>query len=198
MASETTACSSATTDSSSYSGTTKDWSNPTNIYTSNNVRATVSLDTPAFDPDDHSYWLVATGFGHTIPGGATIDGFQFDVEGLASNVTSIKDHLVYAVKAGVIQAVDRADTAYWLTSDTVMVKGTGITPADLWGDTWSVSDVNHSGFGVAISVKNLAVAVRSASIDYISSTVYYTAAASGTHQKLVSKKLAGKLFGKVG
>jgi hypothetical protein len=117
--------------------------------------------------------LVATGFGFSIPSGATIDGIVVGIERRYSGVGTIRDYRVRIVKGGSIGSTDRATSTNWTTSDVYEDHG-GST--DLWGERWTTSDINSSNFGVAISAQKFSgVGSPTVGIDHIRITVYYTA-----------------------
>lgn len=146
------------------------WSNTGNIFTSNNVYATVSLPTSG----NISNYLKATGFGFAIPAGATIDGITISVERKSGNANKFRDSAIRIIKGGVISSTNRASATSYPTSDTVAIYG---GPADLWGETWTPSDINNSNFGVAFSSTRYASGGNSVvSVDHITITVTYTVA----------------------
>ena len=71
------------------------WTTSTNVYTSNNAYATASIGASA-----QSANLDSTGFGFTIPTGATIIGIEVDIERKASATSAIEDYDVYVLKGG--------------------------------------------------------------------------------------------------
>jgi hypothetical protein len=150
-------------------GGTVAWTSPTNVYASDNSRASVSLGKGVI-----SQYLQATGFGFTIPTTATINGIQVDIERYANN-TLITDNSVRIIKGGTSSGDDKADTATgWPAADAYATYG-GST--DLWGLTWAASDINNSTFGVALDIKNNKTGKDAAYIgyvDHIKITVYYT------------------------
>jgi alpha-tubulin suppressor-like RCC1 family protein len=150
-------------------GGTVAWTSPTNVYASDNSRASVSLGKGVI-----SQYLQATGFGFTIPTTATINGIQVDIERYANN-TLIRDNSLKLIKNGNISGDETADTATgWPSSDTYKSYG-GNT--DLWGLTWTPTDINSSNFGVALDIKNNKTgsgATYIGYVDHIRITVYYT------------------------
>jgi hypothetical protein len=151
----------------------RSWSSVSNVYLSDNQNATASSLTSS----SVSNYLVATGFGFAIPSGATITGIQVAVERRDGGVSSyryVRDNSIRIVKNGSITGTDFADTSTnWPTSDGVATYGSA---SDLWGQTWTSSDINASNFGVAISVKGISSSSENAMIDNITITVNYTVA----------------------
>ena len=148
------------------------WSNPSNAASSNDSHATIAFTTNG----EISHYLKATNFGFAIPAGATINGIVVEIERKASNGTRITDNRVRIVKGGTVGSTDKASATFWPTSDTVASYGSS---SDLWGETWTVSDINASNFGVVVAADTSVTSAITASIDHIKITVHYTPAASG-------------------
>lgn len=155
-----------------------DWVNPSNAQTSDNSYATALLTNTVIFSD----YLRVTGFGFTVPAGATIDGVQVDIERkwASAKGVPIVDLSVMLVKGGTESGNDKADTGTnWPSSDTYASYGGA---ADLWGLTLTDSDINASNFGVSISAQ-LELSTpptppfsATGSIDHIRITVHYTEA----------------------
>jgi hypothetical protein len=60
------------------------------------------------------------------------------------------DRAVNLVKGGVIGGSNLASSAAWSTTDGYTMYG---GPTNLWGQTWTVADVNASNFGLALSAR---------------------------------------------
>jgi hypothetical protein len=148
---------------------TFNWTNTGNILASDDSRSSVDLN----NSGDISYYLTATNFGFTIPNGSTIDGIVIDIEvSDNSGGGNIKDNSVRIIKGGLITGMDNSNGANWLTGDEYRAHGNS---TDLWGTTWTDSDINASNFGVAISARRTgAGGNNTARIDNIQITVYYT------------------------
>lgn len=119
------------------------WSNPDRAVSSNNSRATATVD----DGQVTNY-LICTGYGFTIPAGATISGITVNLERMSEHDTRTRDSAVYLVKAGTVVGSNRATTNPWATTEAVDAHGGG---SDLWGVTWTPAEINASNFGVAVS-----------------------------------------------
>lgn len=142
------------------------WANPTNVFTSNDVRATAAVAVG----NQLSNFLEATGFGFSIPSDATVLGIVVEVERSAvAGGTFCNDNSVQIVKGGVRQGNQKADiTTQWPTGgDAFKTYG---DPRDLWGVSWTPADINGSGFGFQIAVNG----DRTAQVDFIRITVYWT------------------------
>lgn len=156
------------------SGPTVDWVNPNNITSSNNVYATAGLTTGS-DVIRVSDYLRADQFAFSIPALATINGIVCSVERKASAASAIRDYAVQMLKNGSIPAGsnDKKNTAvYWSTTEGTVSYG---SPTDLWGASWTPTDINNSTTGFAIRCDYIpAYSSATAYVDYMSMTVYYT------------------------
>jgi len=140
------------------------WTNPSNAASSNNVYATVSLS-----DEEHCEYLKATNFGFSIPSG-TINGITVAIE--RKRIKETTDFAVRLVKAGVIGSTDRSTATIYTGSDVSENHG-GV--ADLWGTTWTPSEINSSTFGVAYSAVDTEGSGSSTlSCDVITVTITYT------------------------
>jgi hypothetical protein len=158
------------------------WANPTNVYSSNNVYATITAPRRNLIDSDT---LLATGFGFSIPSGATIDGIQVDVErkfaGTGGNVNDAGDNLW---TGGSVKGSASASYS-WSTTEAYVTYG-GATAK--WGTTWTPADINADdfGFGMQASVSAGALYSCVASVDHIRITVYYTEVVSDTTKPIVT------------
>ena len=115
-----------------------------------------------------THYLKATNFGFTIPGGSVIDGIVVEVERKENSSSVCKDSRIRIVKGGSVGSTDKSSVTEWPTTDTYKTYGGA---ADLWGETWSSTDINDSTFGFALSA--LGVGFGTAQVDHIRITVYY-------------------------
>lgn len=145
------------------------WNYTNKIYTSDNYFTTVSLD-----KDHISNYLIASDFRFFVPAGVVINGIKVAIERKEGNKHSsgyIRDYSVKILKNNTITGTDHAVTSTnWPTSEQTVSYGSS---TDLWGQTWTSSDINSSNFGVTIAVK-CASDSEDAKIDNIKITVYYT------------------------
>lgn len=155
------------------------WTNPNNAKVSDNVYATAAV---AFLSVSH--YLKATNFGFSIPVGATINGILVEVERKGfDDIDFVRDNAIKIVKGGTIGATDKSSLDNWPVSDAYKSYGSS---SDLWGETWTPAQINASDFGFVVSVKDVSGESPGASVDHIRITVYYTAAAGGGSQTMVS------------
>lgn len=147
------------------SGSGSAWTNPGGITTGTAASNTVSAGSP-------TQYLVGTGLGFSIPAGATIDGIlvEWDKRNSTGFAGGVADNAVRIVKGGTVGATDRSDGTAWPTVFTWFSYGGS---SDLWGETWTSTDINASNFGAAFSATGTAGG-RNVEIDNLRITVYYT------------------------
>lgn len=121
------------------------WSSPTNIEGSS-ANATYSV---TFGADQFTSELVGSGFGFSIPSGATINGISFTLNRRVSSTVLFigTTNTVKLRKAGVDVGSAKGPGSVWTTTGTDETWGTS---SDLWGTTWTPSDINNSDFGVGV------------------------------------------------
>ncbi|BCB25402.1 hypothetical protein SKTS_02880 [Sulfurimicrobium lacus] len=143
------------------------WGSPGNALANDTSYATVSLN-----DSQVSNYLQCTGYGFTIPAGATINGVTVNVERMATN-SGIQDAAMRLVRAGTIQSTDRSTTTAYPTTSAYEAHGGA---ADLWGGSWTVADINNANFGAAMAAAKPGSTggARTASVDHIEITVTYT------------------------
>lgn len=165
MASQGPLSPTTTTDDSGVGTLT--WNNVNNVQASDNVYATRNMG----GSSNVTHYIKCVGYGFSVPGTATIVGIEVTIEGKVANAASNStvDDRVRLVKAGTIQSTDRAFIEF-NNGDNEYVHG---SPTDLWGDTWTPSDINNANFGAAFAARSNSGA-DDISIDHISITVYYT------------------------
>ena len=97
---------------------------------------------------DVSNYLLCTGYGFSIPAGSTIDGITVTINRSANQAGCCQDTAVRIVKTGAIGATDRSNAATWPTTAGSQNYGNA---ADLWGNAWTVADINAGNFGLALA-----------------------------------------------
>jgi len=126
-----------------------------------------------------THYLKATDFGFSIPSGATIDGIvvEWKRKAFSQTATIITDSSLKLVKGGVIGGTNKSSAATWTTAENWISFGGA---SDLWGETWSDTDINDSTFGTVLSA---AIAngfgTNQAAVNACRITVYYTAGGGG-------------------
>ena len=140
------------------------WSDASNAASSNDTYATSAIAI-----SQTSQYLKATNFGFSIPGGSRIDGITVEIEKSVTALSNVTDVRVRIVKGGAIGSTDKSDVDNWSTTDTYETYGGA---ADLWGETWTATDINVSTFGVVIAAQ-YGSGVPTAQVDHIRITVTY-------------------------
>lgn len=145
---------------------TVDWTTPDNIKVDDSTSANVDFGAS----ERGTYYLKATNFGFALPANSDITGIVVTVKELndkGSVSHYAKDVNVKLIKAGTIQTTNKGTNTDRVETVTTTTYG-GIN--DLWGDTWTYSDINNSGFGVAISYLGKGSIINIYSVKI---TVYY-------------------------
>lgn len=142
------------------------WVNAGNVTASDSTAAT---NTHGLSTSTTEY-LFSSAHGFAIPGGSTIDGIEVTARRKCDN-SKFSDSVVRLLKAGVLVGSNLSAGATWASSYGNVTFGGS---SNLWGTTWTVSDINNSGFGVALEAVK-ASGSDVAYVDYIEITVYYTA-----------------------
>jgi hypothetical protein len=127
------------------------------------------------DSSTASHYLKATEFGFSIPSGATIDGIEVEAKKRDGGAFGVSDNAVRIVKGGAIGSTDLSSGTNWPgTFSYTTYGGSG----DLWGESWTPSDINSANFGFAISAIGNNEISTLAKIDHIRITVYHTGGSS--------------------
>ncbi len=123
------------------------WVNPSNAEVSDGVYATNTW----ISGGGASNGLELTGFGFNIPSTAIIDGIYLEFQRQGSAAATNQVNLV---KAGtIVTASAKAGTDGWPSVGNEAWVGYG-SPTDLWGTTWTYSDINNANFGAVIYAFN--------------------------------------------
>lgn len=147
------------------------WQDTARAASSNNSYASAFLTLG--DGTEGSHYLKATNFGFSIPASEQITGFVVEIERQGEFSpppdASIYDTVVSLVRGGTVEPTNKADLlTAWPDADAYKSYGGA---SDLWGGTWSPTEVNASDFGVALAVRREHIAV--ALVDHIRVTVHY-------------------------
>ena len=153
-----------------------DWTSPSNVQTSDNAFATC-LITGSNKP---TYYLDAKNWGfqstnnalvNYIPGSATINGIEVFITIKKTGPGKIRDNKIILLKAGNEAGSSKArGSVLWPTTASETKFGGSI---DLWGTTWTASDIIDAGFGIRISAKNRGSKDAQAEVDYIRINIYF-------------------------
>lgn len=143
------------------------WTNPGNITSSDDTYATVTIGAAQI-----THYLMGTNYSFSLPADATINGILMEVERkCVGAVGQTIDSSIRIVKGGTISGDEKSAGASWvLGTDTYASFGGA---SDLWGLTWTYSDINASDFGAVVSATITGIS-SAASVDHMRITVYYT------------------------
>lgn len=118
-----------------------------------------------------------TGFGFSIPVGSTINGYQVTINGkyTGTPLTGVViDFSVNLTTDGTTAVGTNKATGGSIGAvANVMTYGGA---ADLWGNTFTVAQINGANFGVMASYADTDVNSLTANINTVQMTVFYTAA----------------------
>lgn len=151
------------------------WLNPTNAFASDNNWSVTSDN--LFGAGEYTDYLQVTGFGFAVPSSATITGIEVLVEKnvQTSGSSRIRDYRVRLVKNGAIGTTDRSDLVTNWASNVDVTKTYG-SSTDLWGESWTYSDINNANFGVALAAERFSIsgaANQFPRIDLVTIIVYW-------------------------
>lgn len=141
-----------------------EWTSPTNARFDDGSNASA-----AFTPGNlDSFYLHFTDFKFSVPTSASISGIIARVERQHAALTAI-DKSIRLFKTGGVLGDDKAKLTAW----TPAVPNVGVYggSGDLWGATWTPSEINASGFGIGFSASGTATVT--ALVDYLSLEVVY-------------------------
>lgn len=161
-----------TVTTSAIAGSTGSWGSLSNAVTDDDNRATNSS---SLSSTQYTDYIVITNFGLSVSEDESISGVEFTVNKSKSGGTwaYLGDYSTRLVKAGSIQSTERANAFPWFNSDADYPYGSS---TDLWGTTILPSDVNHAGFGIAISAQRyFGFGSMTPRIDNVSVTVFVAA-----------------------
>lgn len=113
-------------------------------------------------------YLKATAFGFTLPSDAVVLGILAEINRFRA-VDPVTDARVRLVRAGTVEATDKSTGAAWSVSSAYVSFGSA---SDLWGASWSASEINAAGFGCAFAA-TLSTVDAVAAVDHIRITVTY-------------------------
>lgn len=151
---------------------TQPWTGLTNVTAQDNVYATATATNSQI-----TNYLKCTGYGFSIPAGATITGITVGPWVNATRTFTV--NAMQLVKGDVIQATNLA------AGTTIPNGGGSMLPAptqllfggaaNLWGNTWTVDDINSPTFGAAFAAQRGTFnTVQTVGVDAMPITIDYT------------------------
>lgn len=164
------------------------WTNPNNIFTSNNVYAVSgSIGNNAVTGN-----IFALTNGFSIPIGSTIDGLELLIEGknqlsaTGFRVRSGANDIFLFYSGSVISGSSAPSTETWTgNADQMKIIGSS---SNLWGCALTPSIINDASFGVRVRFQNTNATTQTFSIDRIAITVYYTDAGVSSSQQFFARR----------
>lgn len=153
----------ATTVNAPTAASGTNWTNPTNVFSSNDSRAVFATTTQ----ND----LKITGFGFTIPTNATILGVTVTVEGNGTDATAANRSVELGLtKDGTTLSGTRAASQQLnQTTDTTLTFGSS---SSMFSTTLTAAEINATTFGVLLRAANTNAGARN--IDAVTVSVAYT------------------------
>lgn len=165
----------------SFGGSDFNFNNATNIFSSDNSRATSTGLISLFNGETE--YLQATNFGFSIPSAAIICGITVEAEKSATGIGTVvgiglsyvSDYSVRLIRNGTVVGDNKASAAHWTGSESYHTYGGN---SDIWGVAWTPADINASNFGIAFSanIAGLVMLIPNVRIDHIRITVHYMVA----------------------
>jgi hypothetical protein len=144
--------------------TSHPWTSPGNISANDATSASVTL---SLSQTSDQLW--ATNHGFSIPTNAVVQGIQATVRHVFSSGSGATVSSAYLIKNGVIGATNKGGAAVPSTFSNTSFGSS----SDLWGDTWTPSDINNSNFGFVYAA-SLGSTAGTVSVDSISISVTYS------------------------
>jgi hypothetical protein len=147
------------------------WVTPANAGADDGTETVITAAT--YDSPDISQILVCSNFGFAIPSGSTILGITVEID-RRNSAGAASDNRVQLAKGTTFASLvgsNLADTATdWPTTTAVATYG---GTSNLWGTTWTDTEINASSFAVFLSVQADA-ANTDIQVDYVRVTIEYT------------------------
>lgn len=151
------------------SGATPAWTIPATFYTGNRAEAGSAIGTV------QTHYYVASNWGFSIPGTATILGIQVGIQRRKNGSGTVNDKILRITKdvtgALTVLSPGKSQSGNWPSSATWQYYGAS---NDLWGQTLAPADVNNAHFGFALQAKIVATGSGcDAIIKAVSMSVFY-------------------------
>ena len=170
-----------TTDagSGSPSGSTEPWANPNNAQTDDSSWTTQDTDTSS----DQGNYILTTNYGfaaESITAGSIIDGIEWRyIRRTESNSQDTLENSVKLIQGGSVAGNELADGVTTWVEEPSEETFTAGGASELGGLTWTVTDIESSGFGVAISSVSSGAINKLAEIDVVEMRVHFTPPGAG-------------------
>ena len=136
------------------------WTNPSYIYSSNDAYTIYNRTAQEY--------LISSSNGFAIPTGSFINGIEIQIEG--HGVSDGQSNIEVALSKNKTSPIGNSVTDILkLTTDSIATFG---GPSDLWGASWTASEINSNNFGIMVRDKD-AIAGE-LDIDWENIKVFYT------------------------
>lgn len=144
------------------------WTNLTNITASDNNQVTCNITA------SNSDYLYVTDFDFAIPTDATIVGITAQIERADLTNPTARDSVVQLLKNNTRVGSNLASHVTWPSTDGTRTYGSS---TNLWGVTWSASDINSTEFGLALRVQRgyNSIGVNTLTVDHVQIKIDYLA-----------------------
>lgn len=168
---------------------TATWSSPSNI-TLDNGSSFAFIGSFSFGVTSH--YLEGSSFNFSIPTGATIDGIMlsFKKANTSQNGTVHDSTVSLVTSGGSVSGDNKATATAWPISLTNATYGSS---SDLWGLSWSPSDINNSNFGAVVSATKTSGPTDTIEATAMKITVYYTTSGGSATQSATQMIMAEPL-----
>lgn len=164
---------SATNTSATYPGTASGWTNSNNIKVDDSSWATFSVQV---GPPSASLLAYNFGFSSVIGETDDIDGITVNINKKANSASSLTDNTLYLRDStGATVGDNKASATYWSTTVGGAVATYTWTEAQVDSATIDATDIRDSDFGIDFTAINYAESAVTASIDYVTIVISYTA-----------------------
>ncbi|MBI3510862.1 MAG: hypothetical protein HY064_09360 [Bacteroidetes bacterium] len=150
------------------------WNNETNVFSANNMFASVNLTANGNCFQSTCYasrFLYASAFGFSIPAAATIDSIIVDILRVTNSPASARDSIVQLTDGVSMLGADLHSTTLWATTATTATYGHS---DPLWSYAFTPATINAVNFGTMLKVMNISPMTTNAGVDHIQMTVYYS------------------------
>ena len=184
------------------SGSFFKWQNTSNASTQNDsyssllftdVSNVLAAVPESISPADETNYLLCKNLDSNIPNDATIEGIKIYIDRYNSftgdGTVTITDDAIYLTKNGTDTVGNNKSVGtVWPSTDTDTYATYGGV-SDLWGTTWTASEINNDNFGVMIGPTIEFVGLTgetgsSANVDHVYIEITY-AGGSGTRRRAV-------------
>lgn len=153
------------------------WTTPQNVYAADTLYASGNIT----GAGQVTNWLYSAGYGFNLPSTAVIEGIYVEFlryGGLAATGQ------VSTMKGFALSGTPKSGTDNWPGTPAYVGYG---GPTDLWGQTWTPTDINNSGFGFALQAYNTHGGGGTALVDVMQITVYWHTAPTDVPKRYIYK-----------